>query len=189
MLAVIPIAAVLFLGYEKNCQKQNVANKSVAKDDPFTKQTKRLAKEMEVHGMITPKHMTIAGRVPYRADKPPYAIYQKRVTHKKDFKHIFKHYLHAVEHDGRVIADDLVHSRTFHPWKVGGALVGLFTREIHLPDGRRSNILNNSYLPNNTTNKDFEVAHRMAHMVPRERAISADAHYWTAPGQTFRHIF
>ncbi|MGB0548749.1 MAG: hypothetical protein ACPGR8_06405 [Limisphaerales bacterium] len=140
-------------------------------------------------GAVARRHNNYASRVPWRSDNAPYHMYRPSdpEPHVDVLEKSFRHMLNATEHLQREVEEDFANNRDFFPWKSGGAIPAAFTRELYLGDGKRTSFVATGYLPPNTTDEDIRLGHAMARRFPRDHTIAADSHYWTVPGQDFRH--
>jgi hypothetical protein len=156
--------------------------------DAASLQRQLLAAQYEFNGMIAPTHRDIAGRVPYRSDGMPFTFYSPETkAEDRAFSDMFTNALYAREHLDRSTTEEFANSRPIFPYKRGGAIVNLFTREIHGPEGQTSGIVMNNFMPRNTTDEDIRLANTMAQTYPVAHGLAADQWFWTAPGQDFRH--
>lgn len=143
-------------------------------------------------GVVAPNHASVAGRVPFDVNNPPYLIARRDgPSHTENpTENLYSNIANALEHQRLDVEAEAAAARMPVARKRGGAIVTTFTRELSNPadPSMRTGLINWSWMPPNPTDSDYQEAGALVQAIPpNPELFTPDAYYFTAPGQQFRH--
>jgi hypothetical protein len=148
--------------------------------------------EMRRAGVIVTGHNSVAARVPFNTDRPPFAIWrpsddEARVNPTED---IYTHISNTTSHHRDDFEAQNRAGSEYFVSKRGGAIPVMFSREIHniADPSMRTGMVDWSWIPKNPTDADFMRMGALGKALPRHPELfSPDANFMAAPGLTWRH--
>ena len=150
--------------------------------------------EYRERGAIAPSGSSVAMRLPWDKNFPPYYIAQTATggPNNHPTERVYKSLINASEHERKDIAQEFYSARPHYARKRGQAIWTAFTSEISVQDedgGRRSTERQGfQWMPPNPTDSDWNEAALLAKALPGDPTLfTPDSTYMTAPGLSWRY--
>jgi hypothetical protein len=150
--------------------------------------------EYRERGAIAPSHSSVANRLPWDQNHPPYYIAQTATggPNQHPTERVYKSLVNATEHERKDIAQEFYSARPHYARKRGQAIWTAFTREISVTDEdgalRSTDRQGFQWMPPNPTDSDWNEAALIAKALPGDPTLfTPDAAFMTAPGLSWRY--